>query len=337
VSDVFISYKREDEKRVAPLVSGLRKAGLSVWWDRDLPGGEAWRRKITEELEAARCVVVVWSSASVASEGEFVHEEAGRAKARGGLLPVRIDPVTAPLGFGQIQSLDLVGWRGNPRALRFRHVVASVKAVIADGPPPRAMTPGRLALWTGAALGVLTVFAAVLGTVADVAGLAKPICRVPGIHALCARWGWGGVPTAAEATLWEARGAGDCSGLRAYLERFPNGAFAEEAGRRLQAVEVVEEERWQLQEYRLPLAVRPALDPPASEEAARADALARAPDDALLVCDGFSAGEYRLLSATPEVVEWRCTARGQGFVCGFDGRALCKVEARTINRREVCE
>jgi hypothetical protein len=36
VTDIFISYKREDEARVAPIVEGLRSAGLSVWWDRDI-------------------------------------------------------------------------------------------------------------------------------------------------------------------------------------------------------------------------------------------------------------------------------------------------------------
>ena len=82
MTDVFLSYKREDEARVAPIVEGLRAAGLSVWWDRDIPGGESWRQTIGEHLEAARCVIVVWSETSVGPAGAFVHEEAGRAKAR---------------------------------------------------------------------------------------------------------------------------------------------------------------------------------------------------------------------------------------------------------------
>ena len=41
--DVFVSYKREDLERVAPLVTGLRNAGFSVWWDADVPGGQTWR------------------------------------------------------------------------------------------------------------------------------------------------------------------------------------------------------------------------------------------------------------------------------------------------------
>ncbi|HYU30577.1 MAG TPA: toll/interleukin-1 receptor domain-containing protein, partial [Thermoanaerobaculia bacterium] len=145
MTDIFISYKREDEARVAPIVEGLRGAGLSVWWDREISGGEAWRQSISEQLEAARCVIVVWSEISVGPLGEFVQDEAGRAKARGVLVPVRIDRVKEPLGFGEIQSLDLVGWRGNRRNLRFRNLVAAAKAVVAGGPRPRPLTPGRLA------------------------------------------------------------------------------------------------------------------------------------------------------------------------------------------------
>ena len=40
MTDVFFSYKREDEDRVVKLVIGLEKAGLTVWWDRGLPGGD---------------------------------------------------------------------------------------------------------------------------------------------------------------------------------------------------------------------------------------------------------------------------------------------------------
>src|SRR5262245_5905673 len=151
MTDVFISYKREDEARVAPIVEGLRSAGLSVWWDREISGGASWRQSISEQLDAARCVIVVWSEISVGPLGEFVHDEAGRAKARGVLVPVRIDRISEPIGFGEIQSLDLVEWRGNPGDLRFKNLVSAAKAVVAGEPRPRPMTPGRrtrlLAAW----------------------------------------------------------------------------------------------------------------------------------------------------------------------------------------------
>ena len=133
MTEVFISYKRDDEARVLPIVEGLRRAGLKVWWDRDIEGGAAWRPTISDRLENARCVIVVWSKKSVGPEGQFVQEEAGRAKARGVLVPVRIDRIREPLGFGEIQSLELMGWRGNHRNPRFRDLVVAVKAVVSGG------------------------------------------------------------------------------------------------------------------------------------------------------------------------------------------------------------
>src|SRR3954467_7304877 len=101
MNDIFVSYKREDKERVARIIEGLVHAGLSVWWDHEVAGGDTWRKTTMEHLEAAGGVIVVWSRNSVTSASEFVHDEAGRAKSRGVLLPIRIDPVEPPLGFGQ--------------------------------------------------------------------------------------------------------------------------------------------------------------------------------------------------------------------------------------------
>jgi hypothetical protein len=336
MTDIFISYKREDEARVAPIIEGLRGAGLSVWWDRDISGGSSWRQSIHEQLEAARCVIVVWSETSVGPLGEFVQDEAGRAKARGVLIPVRIDHITEPLGFGEIQSLDLVDWRGNVRDLRFQNLIAAAKAVVAGGPRPRPMTPARRARLLTAWVSGLGVVAMGLGFATDLVGLQKPLCKIPGLHSVCASWGLGGLPTKEEEIFWTRRDVGDCEGLRDYLRSFPKGAFAEEADRMLQAKAVINEESWIPEEQRLPLVVPTTLTPLASEKAAREDALARGPDEARLICDGFKQGGYRLVSATADARTWRCFARGSGTVCGFSGQAVCNVKARRVTPREVC-
>src|SRR5689334_22018438 len=71
VTDVFVSYKAEDRRRVAPLVDALEAGGLSVWWDARIGAGTGWRKEISDALDAARCVIVVWSKRSIGEKGGF--------------------------------------------------------------------------------------------------------------------------------------------------------------------------------------------------------------------------------------------------------------------------
>jgi TolB-like protein/Tfp pilus assembly protein PilF len=130
MSDVFVSYKAEDRKRVAPLVEALEADGLTVWWDAQIGGGDEWRRSIEQQLDAAKCVLVVWSKRSTAPEGRFVRDEASRAMERGVYLPVRIDNVRLPLGFGETQALALTGWKSGANDPRYRAVLSAVRAIV---------------------------------------------------------------------------------------------------------------------------------------------------------------------------------------------------------------
>ena len=130
-ADVFISYKAEDRARLRPLVTALESEGLSVWWDAHIPAGANWRREIEEHLDAAKCVIVAWSKRSVAPEGHFVRDEAGRAMQLGTYLPIRIDAVNPPLGFGEVQAISLQGWKGKASDPRFATLVTAAKARIA--------------------------------------------------------------------------------------------------------------------------------------------------------------------------------------------------------------
>ena len=134
MSDVFVSYKAEDRRRVAPLVAALEAHGLRVWWDAQIGGGDEWRRSIERELDAAKCVLVVWSKHSTGPEGRFVRDEASRAMERGVYLPVRIDDVRLPLGFGETQALQLTRWKGRTDDGRFHAVLAAVGAIVAGTP-----------------------------------------------------------------------------------------------------------------------------------------------------------------------------------------------------------
>jgi serine/threonine-protein kinase len=132
MSDVFISYKAEDRRRVQPLVQALQSDGYSVWWDQHINTGEEWRQTIERQLDAAKCVIVVWSKHSVGPEGQFVRDEATRAQQRRVYVPVTIDNVRIPLGFGESQATSLRGWRGDPSDERYQTVLSAVRRIAGD-------------------------------------------------------------------------------------------------------------------------------------------------------------------------------------------------------------
>lgn len=103
--DVFISYARDDRESARIVADLLTERGYAVWWDWNLVGGSDYRKDIEEALEAATKVVVLWSERSVASA--FVLDEAGHARSGGKLVPVAIDGVRPPFGFGNLHTLAL--------------------------------------------------------------------------------------------------------------------------------------------------------------------------------------------------------------------------------------
>ena len=165
MSDVFVSYKAEDRPRVIPLVEALEAEGLSVWWDARVGGGEAWREAIAEQLDAAHCVIVVWSRRSTGPEGRFVRDEASRAQQRGTYLPVSIDRVQPPLGFGEMQALPLTGWKGDRSDPRYHAVSGCVHSILGHKSPVAARhePPGRMTRRALLAGGGVAVIAAATG------------------------------------------------------------------------------------------------------------------------------------------------------------------------------
>jgi tetratricopeptide (TPR) repeat protein len=105
MSDVFVSYSSQDRARVIPLVEAIERGGWTVWWDRKIDVGSAFDREIEVAIDQAKCIVVVWSAASVGSD--WVRSEANEGLTRGILVPVAIDQVRPPLAFRLTQTIDL--------------------------------------------------------------------------------------------------------------------------------------------------------------------------------------------------------------------------------------
>jgi hypothetical protein len=342
MTDVFLSYKREDAVRVMRLVRALEATGLSVWWDRGLAGGENWREQIQAALDAARCVIVVWTHDSVGPEGDFVRDEAGQAKRRGKLVPVRLDRVDPPLGFGELQAIDLMGWKGSLRDPFFEDLRSAVDAKLegravppAKGPMKRLM---RRLTYSGFAsaigLGAVVVGFNLLSAQDKLCG--APLLQ-PQISDLCGTLGLGHRPTTAERIAWASREPGSCAALRAHIERFPEGAYRAVAADLLAARRVTQTEIWTPTVRRLVLFVGQDDVAHSSEPAAQAAALGRARMSAERLCKSFVATtSYRLTSAKPIVQMWNCSRASTSVLCGLEGEALCEVEERRVQDIEEC-
>jgi hypothetical protein len=124
MSDIFISYAREDQQRAEMLAQLLGDRGWSIFWDRTIPIGKTWRETIGRELQGARCVIVLWSKNSI--ESHWVQEEADDAERRGILVPVLIESVQAPIGFRSLQAADLENWDGTEPTQAFHRFVADI-------------------------------------------------------------------------------------------------------------------------------------------------------------------------------------------------------------------
>jgi TolB-like protein/tetratricopeptide (TPR) repeat protein len=126
---VFLSYTREDRDRALPVIKALEAEGFSVWWDGLLQGGSAFARTTEIALETADAVVVLWSARSVQSH--WVRDEATRGRDRGCMVPVSVDGTAAPLGFRQIQHINLSRWKGKQAAPEFIALATAVRATAA--------------------------------------------------------------------------------------------------------------------------------------------------------------------------------------------------------------
>jgi TolB-like protein len=167
MAKLFLSYARDDTDVATKLVSALERARHEVWWDALIEGGTRYSRALGEALEAADAVVVLWSSRSV--ESDWVRDEAAQGRDRHRLVPLSLDGTAPPLGFRQIQTIDISRWHGRVDAPQFRAVQRAIAmalgAEVATPQAPRkswltrrqAVVGGTAAAAAAAGVGVLVL------------------------------------------------------------------------------------------------------------------------------------------------------------------------------------
>jgi formylglycine-generating enzyme required for sulfatase activity len=193
MTDVFLSYKREDKAYARALAEALARRGLDVWWDVDLLPGERFTAEIEQVIERAKVAVVLWSERAIHSD--YVLDEARLAKERGILVPARLDASQPPIGFRTVQTEDLSAWDAAPASPVIAGLVDAVARRAGKTPEPDASD-------------------------------AETADHLHGRDA--------------EAKLWESirtNPAPSIAEYRLYLDRYPDGLFADLARLRVAALE----------------------------------------------------------------------------------------------------
>jgi hypothetical protein len=133
MAEVFISYHHEDCAWAVRLDEALRGAGRTTWWDTSLLAGVHFNDAIGEQLEAARCVLVIWSERSAKSV--WVNPEAVSGFERNILIIGRIDDAALKFPFNVVQTVDLQSPDGVTR------ILMGVRAKLEGRPGPPQPSP----------------------------------------------------------------------------------------------------------------------------------------------------------------------------------------------------
>src|SRR5215213_4707942 len=139
MGDVFISYARETAPAAKAIAEAVRRHGYAVWLDDQIPAHREYADVISERIDAASAVVVVWSELAVRSQ--WVRSEANRGRENGTLVQLRIDDARLPMPFDQIQCVELTNWSGDNSEPPWRKILESIDALVEGPAPPSAARP----------------------------------------------------------------------------------------------------------------------------------------------------------------------------------------------------
>ena len=140
VTDIFLSYARQDRTSARIFAECLGEEGFRVWWDASLHSGETFDEVIEQRLRDAKAVVVLWSPRSVASR--WVRAEATLADRRNKLVPAIIEACDRPIVFELTHTAELSEWHGDRSDPRWRTFVEDLNRLVQATPDqPSAEAP----------------------------------------------------------------------------------------------------------------------------------------------------------------------------------------------------
>ncbi len=129
MTDIFLSYNREDQARAKVFAEAFERQGFQVWWDVGLRSGEAYDEVTETALRTAKAVVVLWSKKSAVSR--WVRAEATLADRNKTLVPCMIEPCERPIMFELTQTAELAHWSGDAQDGAWLAFLSDVRLIIA--------------------------------------------------------------------------------------------------------------------------------------------------------------------------------------------------------------
>src|SRR5215813_3238375 len=127
-AQIFLSYAREDKKKVEALYQKLSAAGFKPWMDtQDILPGEKWQVSIQKALQRSHFFLACLSVTAVSKRSYIRREFRDALEKRQEMLesdiyliPVRLEECEVPEDLGEHQWVDLFeedGWTRLMRAL----------------------------------------------------------------------------------------------------------------------------------------------------------------------------------------------------------------------------
>ena len=94
--EIFVSYSREDQAQVFPIVEKLRERGLNIWIDQEgIHGAKLWSQEIVKAIESSK-VFILFASAKAFLSKNVTKELALASESDKHILPVFLEDAEIP-------------------------------------------------------------------------------------------------------------------------------------------------------------------------------------------------------------------------------------------------
>lgn len=137
---LFISYSRLDEDVVKALSRGLEAAGVDLWRDHELHGGDSWWSVILERIRSCSVFVFALSDASVHRSKPCRAELEYAMALRRPILPVQVGPLSSMRAM-PLADLQVVQYRSDDATSGFAVLAAVHQATRRAIPLPQPLPP----------------------------------------------------------------------------------------------------------------------------------------------------------------------------------------------------